>query len=32
VSPAWVEATSPYVLSEDRARLVEGLVRVGLQQ
>ena len=32
VSPAWVEATSPYVRSEDRARLVDGLVRVGLRQ
>ena len=29
-STAWVEATSPYVHAEDRARLVEGLARAGL--
>lgn len=27
---AWVDATSPYVLSEDRRRLVDGLERAGL--
>ena len=31
ISPAWVEATSPYVLKEDRARLIDGLVRAGLR-
>jgi adenylate cyclase len=30
VSTGWVEATSPYVNAEDRARLVEGLSRAGL--
>jgi adenylate cyclase len=30
VSPAWVEATSPYIRADDRARLVEGLARAGL--
>jgi adenylate cyclase len=30
VSTSWVEATSPYVQAEDRARLVEGLSRAGL--
>ena len=30
VSPAWVEATTPFVRPEDRARLVEGLQRAGL--
>jgi TolB-like protein len=29
-SPAWVEATAPYIHAEDRARLVEGLARAGL--
>jgi adenylate cyclase len=27
VSAAWIEATSPYVLAQDRARLAEGLHR-----
>jgi len=30
VSAPWVEATSPYVRAEDRARLVEGLAKAGL--
>lgn len=30
VSADWVEATSPYVLKDDRARLVDGLKRSGL--
>jgi adenylate cyclase len=29
-STAWVEATSPYVRAEDRARLIGGLKRAGL--
>src|SRR5262249_22446473 len=31
LSPTWVDATSPYVLARDRARLVDGLVRAGLR-
>jgi tetratricopeptide (TPR) repeat protein len=30
LSPDWVEATSPYVAKQDRARLVEGLALAGL--
>ena len=31
LSLAWVDATSPYVLAQDRARLVDGLARAGLR-
>ena len=31
LSVAWVDATSPYVLAQDRARLVDGLARAGLR-
>jgi TolB-like protein/class 3 adenylate cyclase len=31
VSTGWIEATTPYVLAEDRARLIEGLRRAGLE-
>src|ERR1700730_10951204 len=30
ISVTWVEATSPYVHAEDRARLIEGRSRCGL--
>jgi tetratricopeptide (TPR) repeat protein len=30
VSAGWVEATSPYVRAEDRARLIAGLVKAGM--
>lgn len=31
VSAGWIEATTPFVRADDRARLVEGLLVVGLQ-
>ena len=30
ISAAWVEKTAPYVLAEDRKRLIEGLARAGV--
>ena len=32
ISAAWVERTAPYVLAEDRRRLIEGLARAGVFQ
>ena len=32
ISAAWVETTAPYVLAEDRRRLIEGLARAGVFQ
>jgi adenylate cyclase len=32
ISAAWVESTAPYVLAEDRQRLIEGLARAGAFQ
>jgi TolB-like protein len=32
VSAGWIEATTPYVMPSDRARLVEGVVRAGLSR
>jgi len=31
LSASWIEATSPYVFVQDRARLVDGLARAGLR-